>query len=74
MTCRSIDSTPRGSWSACRSGSGSRDYHLARRLIADDINAYRAPRTKREREYQCRRLKDLLDELAKFWGFASPTN
>jgi hypothetical protein len=53
---------------------GQRDYCLARRLIANDVNAYRAPRTKREREYQCRRLKDLLDDLAKYFGFASPSN
>lgn len=50
---------------------GQRDYRLARRLIARDVGAYPDPRSRREKEYQCRRLRDVLDDLATIWGYAA---
>lgn len=49
---------------------GRRDYHLARRYLARDLEAYPEPPTQRERDYHSRRLRDILEDLAGYWGFA----
>lgn len=49
---------------------GRRDYHLARRYFTGDAQAYPEPKTQRERDYQYRRLRDILEDLAVHWGYA----
>ena len=48
---------------------GSRDYRLARRYLAFDPEAYECPESRSEREYHSRRLRDILEDLAAYWGF-----
>ncbi len=53
---------------------GRRDYRLARRYLARDLEAYPQPTSQRERDYHYRRLRDILEDLAAFWGFAQDRN
>ena len=50
---------------------GRRDYALARRYLARDLEAYPEPSSEREKAYHYRRLRDLLEDMAAFWGFTN---
>jgi hypothetical protein len=52
---------------------GTRDYRIARYMIARDMGAYQDPRTQRERDYLHRRFKDILTDLAIHFQFMGKT-
>lgn len=49
---------------------GGRDFRMARKYLTGDASAYPEPETQREKDYHSRRLRDILEDLAGYWGFA----
>jgi hypothetical protein len=50
---------------------GVRDFRIARFMICRDESAYQDPRSQRERDYLHKRFRDILTDLAIFYGYMS---